>query len=174
VRKVVGERGLDILVNNIGLGQGPSRPEETMPEMLREVFEVNVIGTQVVTLAFLPLLRAGKKKVLVNVYRPISWTVGNGRSTLVASLTYNDGRYPWKATGYGVSKAALNFLTTDYAKDLKDEGFIVVALYPGVQIWGVEMLIAVGENASGGGCYGYRGECVKGECKGGLEFDSGG
>jgi NAD(P)-dependent dehydrogenase (short-subunit alcohol dehydrogenase family) len=47
-------------------------------------------------------------------------------------MTYNDGRHPWKATGYGASKAALNFLTTDYAKDLKDEGFIVVALYPGV------------------------------------------
>jgi NAD(P)-dependent dehydrogenase (short-subunit alcohol dehydrogenase family) len=76
VKKVVGDKGLDILVNNIGQGQGPSRPEETTPQMLREVFEVNVVGTQVVTLAFLPLLRAGKKKILVNVYRPSSCTGG--------------------------------------------------------------------------------------------------
>jgi len=47
-------------------------------------------------------------------------------------MTYNDGRYPWMVPAYGASKAALNFLTTDYAKDLGPEGFIVVPLYPGV------------------------------------------
>jgi NAD(P)-dependent dehydrogenase (short-subunit alcohol dehydrogenase family) len=48
-------------------------------------------------------------------------------------MTYNDGRFPWMCPAYGASKAALNFLTTDYAKDLRPEGFIVVPLYPGVE-----------------------------------------
>jgi NAD(P)-dependent dehydrogenase (short-subunit alcohol dehydrogenase family) len=49
-------------------------------------------------------------------------------------MEYNDGRFPWVAPAYGASKAALNFLSTDYAKDLKSEGFIVVPLYPGVSL----------------------------------------
>jgi NAD(P)-dependent dehydrogenase (short-subunit alcohol dehydrogenase family) len=53
-------------------------------------------------------------------------------SSIVGSITLNDGRLPWVAPAYGASKAALNFLTRDYAKELQNEGFTVIALYPGV------------------------------------------
>ena len=49
---------------------------------------------------------------------------------------------------YGTSKAALNFLTCDWAKDLKPKGFIVIALYPGVnQLSGPHLSNLVGPNA---------------------------
>jgi NAD(P)-dependent dehydrogenase (short-subunit alcohol dehydrogenase family) len=53
---------------------------------------------------------------------------------LAGSITYNDGRFPFKVPAYGASKAALNFLTVDYAKYLKPEGFTVVPLSPGVSL----------------------------------------
>lgn len=68
VKKLLGGKGLDILINNIGIGQEKLLPaEQTELHIFREQFEVNVIGTQCVTLAFLPLLRAGSRKVLVNM-----------------------------------------------------------------------------------------------------------
>lgn len=56
----------------------------------------------------------------------------NRSSSIAGSITYNDGRNPWLVPAYGSSKAALNFLTREWAKDLKPEGFTIIALYPGV------------------------------------------
>lgn len=68
MNKLLGGKGLDILINNIGIGQEKFLPaEHTELHIFREQFEVNVIGTQCVTLAFLPLLRAGHRKILVNM-----------------------------------------------------------------------------------------------------------
>jgi NAD(P)-dependent dehydrogenase (short-subunit alcohol dehydrogenase family) len=53
-------------------------------------------------------------------------------SSLAGGITYNDGRFPFRVPAYGASKAALNFLTADYAKYLKPEGFTVIPLSPGV------------------------------------------
>jgi len=102
--------------------------------MLREQFEVNVIGPQLVSKAFLPLVQASEKKTIVNVYvnLSISRRDADGSSSIAGSITYNDGRYPWMVPAYGSSKAALNFLTREWAKDLNPEGFTVIALYPGV------------------------------------------
>jgi len=82
------------------------------------MFEVNAIGPHLVTKGFVPLMSG--QKIIVNI------------STIAGSITYNDGRYPWLVPAYGTSKAALNFLTRDWAKDLKLQGFTVIALYPGV------------------------------------------
>jgi NAD(P)-dependent dehydrogenase (short-subunit alcohol dehydrogenase family) len=51
-------KGLDILINNIGIGQSQVLPPaDTGLAVFREQFEINVIGTQLVTIAMLPLLR---------------------------------------------------------------------------------------------------------------------
>jgi NAD(P)-dependent dehydrogenase (short-subunit alcohol dehydrogenase family) len=69
VKKIVGNEGLDILINSIGIGQlGAFRPAEIPISVYREQYEVNLIGPQIVTVAFLPLLRAGKKKIIINLY----------------------------------------------------------------------------------------------------------
>lgn len=70
--KEVGSRlngaGLDVLVNNAGVApQGAKVMEEVQAEQMREAFDVNVVGVQFVTQAFLPLLRKGKDKKVINV-----------------------------------------------------------------------------------------------------------
>ena len=67
MRRILGPDGLDILINNIGIGQeGNLRPDEVTAEVLREQFEVNVIGPHLITKAMLPLLKTGNKKIIVN------------------------------------------------------------------------------------------------------------
>jgi NAD(P)-dependent dehydrogenase (short-subunit alcohol dehydrogenase family) len=65
VAAVVGEAGLDALVNNAGTTL--PRPVEHLPlEGFREQLEVNLVGPLAVTQALLPLLRRGRGRV-VNV-----------------------------------------------------------------------------------------------------------
>ena len=69
MKRILGSKGLDILLNNIGIGQtGYLRPHEVTAETLREQFEVNVIGPHLITKAMLPLLEAGNKKIIVNTF----------------------------------------------------------------------------------------------------------
>ena len=56
--------GLDLLVNNAGLGYR-ARVEELEPETLRSVFETNVSGLLLMCRAALPLLRRGEAPVLL-------------------------------------------------------------------------------------------------------------
>jgi hypothetical protein len=69
VKDILGSKGLDILINNIGIGQeGNLRPHQVTPEILHEQFEVNVIGPHLVTKSMLPLLQRGNKKIIVNMF----------------------------------------------------------------------------------------------------------
>jgi NAD(P)-dependent dehydrogenase (short-subunit alcohol dehydrogenase family) len=63
VRAEVGDRGLDGLVNNAGIGL--SIPAEyATPEILRRQFEVNVFGQMAVTQALLPLIRQARGRIV--------------------------------------------------------------------------------------------------------------
>ncbi|MFI6596641.1 SDR family NAD(P)-dependent oxidoreductase [Nonomuraea sp. NPDC050536] len=117
---------LDVLVNNAGIsGYTPGRPPGATPvESVREVFETNVLGVVAVTNAMLPLLRRSPAARIVNV------------SSGVGSLTYQTdpdhymyGLPPQAA--YPASKAALNALTVQYARELAGEGIQVNAATPG-------------------------------------------
>ncbi|KAH8810341.1 dehydrogenase [Flagelloscypha sp. PMI_526] len=110
---------LDILVNNAGVTDARLDRIETMDE-LEETFRINVFGTHLVTAAFLPLLRKGVGKKIVN----ISSTVGS--LALVESFSEVA-----KNPAYKISKAALNMLSRQYALDLRKEGFVVFSLSPG-------------------------------------------
>lgn len=58
--------GLDLLVNNAGLGYR-ARVEELDPELLRQTFETNVHGLLLACRAALPLLRVSERPVVINV-----------------------------------------------------------------------------------------------------------
>lgn len=119
VRAEVGR--LDVLVNNAGVGGRVSPPADTTAASLREVFEVNVFGAVRVTNAFLPLLRAAERPRVVMV------SSGMGSFTVA-----NDPRWfdlvPAQL-GYPASKAALNMITSQYARAL--DGVLVNAVDPG-------------------------------------------
>ncbi|MEV0389961.1 SDR family oxidoreductase [Nonomuraea sp. NPDC050643] len=116
---------LDILINNAGIS-GPTNepPSATTPRTLRDVLETNVIGVLTVTNALLPLLRRSPAPRIVNV----SSTVGS--TTCHTDPAHHMSGLPAVAA-YPASKAALNALTVQYAKELRKDGILVNAAAPG-------------------------------------------
>lgn len=131
----IGERfgRLDVLVNNAGItGSGRVSPVDARdqapsgvdPDLVRAVFETNVLGVIAVTNAVLPLLRRSPAPRVVNV------------SSHAASLTLaSDPAGPFAAlppsAAYSPSKSALNALTVQYANELRGDGIRVNAVAPG-------------------------------------------
>ena len=116
--------GLDVLVNNAGITGGESQTPgaDPVPEV-RRVFEVNLFGVIAVTEAMLPLLRPGAR--IVNV----SSSVGS-----LADMTAPGGGHLAELPallGYPASKTALNAVTAQYAKHLRDKGILVNTVCPG-------------------------------------------
>ncbi len=103
--------GLDLLVNNASvLGPSPQPPLATYPlEVLRRVYEVNVVAPLALVQETLALLRRSPDGRIVNV-------------TSDAAVEPYDG---WG--GYGSSKAALDQLSA-----------ILAAEEPGLRVWAVD------------------------------------
>jgi len=99
---------LDVLVNNAGISGGIIPVRDETAAHVRSVYEVNVFGPVRVLHAFLPLLERSQSPVVVNV------SSGLGSLTYSADpeSTYSQLIVP----AYFSSKAALNMLTTQYAK----------------------------------------------------------
>jgi len=112
---------LDILVNNAGISKVPG---QTAREQWTAILGTNVVGTALVTNAFIPLLKksTAPNKRIVNV----SSGLGSMALTQKAVVPIVE-----KYTPYSVSKAAENMLTLYTATLLKDEGITVLTLSPG-------------------------------------------
>ena len=121
--RLLSEDGLDVLVNNAGItGGGPQDPTVVDPAAVRAAVETNVIGVIRVTNALLPLLRRSAAPRIVNLSSSV------GSLTRQTSPDYDSG--PLSAA-YSPSKSMLNNLTVQYAKELRDAGFLVNAACPG-------------------------------------------
>lgn len=118
---------LDVLVNNAGITgdqrQIPGTGAEVLAEV-RRVFEVNLFGAIAVTEAMLPLLMRSPAGRVVNV---------SGRGASLTAMAAPDGEFADlpPLLGYPASKAALNAVTTQYAKHLRHNGILVNAVCPG-------------------------------------------
>jgi NAD(P)-dependent dehydrogenase (short-subunit alcohol dehydrogenase family) len=101
---------IDVLIHNAGItGDRVAVPDLTAQHILR-VFETNLAGVVRVTHAFLPLLEQSANPVIVNVSSGMgSLQVTNDRSRFESTII---------SVPYTSSKAALNMLTTQYAKAL--------------------------------------------------------
>jgi NAD(P)-dependent dehydrogenase (short-subunit alcohol dehydrogenase family) len=104
------EGRLDVLVNNAGIYEGMVKLEDLTAGLARQVYDVNVFGVVRVTQAFLPLLRASEKPVIVNVSSELG--------SFGAVTDPRSHQYPVFDPVYGSSKAAVNMLTVQYAKEL--------------------------------------------------------
>ncbi|WP_433461309.1 SDR family oxidoreductase [Spirillospora sp. CA-128828] len=116
---------LDVLVNNAGISGGAGHlPDEADMDVVHRVFDTNLYGVIRVTNAMLPLLRRAPAGRIVNV--------SSGTSSMAAMT--DPGHYFWDtpaSAAYPASKAALNMLTIQYAKRLRDTGILVNAAAPG-------------------------------------------
>ncbi|KAH8553728.1 hypothetical protein BGW37DRAFT_269596 [Umbelopsis sp. PMI_123] len=118
---------LDYIIENAGGNFGTNsslaKPNVELPtliEQINENFEVNAISGVITTNVFLPLLRKGKAKKIIL----ISSALGDIDFTRTSEFPY--------AAPYGIAKVAVNFIVQKYAVELAEEGFVVIALSPGV------------------------------------------
>lgn len=112
---------LDVLVNNAGIVGPHVDALATAPADFLAVFGTNLLGPVRVTRAFLPLLRRSAQPRIVNV--------SSGMGSM--SRTSDPSRVESSIVDlvYTSSKAALNMVTTQYARALPD--FQVTAVDPG-------------------------------------------
>ncbi|WCB94159.1 FabG-like 3-oxoacyl-(acyl-carrier-protein) reductase [Baekduia alba] len=100
--------GLDVLINNAGI-IGPRVPvPQVRPDDLAQTYATNVLGLVRVTQAFVPLLEASDAPVVVNV--------SSGMGSMTITSDPNRVEFGVVSLGYPSSKAAVNMLTTQYAK----------------------------------------------------------
>lgn len=112
---------LDVLVNNAGVAGGLVAPREAVAAQFIPVYGVNVLGPVRTTHAFLPLLdRSSQPRVVMVSSGMGSFGVTTDPQRLESSLL---------GLAYPSSKAALNMITSQYAKDLS--GYQVSAVDPG-------------------------------------------
>ena len=99
---------LDVLVNNAGISGGRKPPGDVTAADMRAVYETNVFGVVRMTHAFLPLLAASRAPVIV--------MVSSGMGSLAVTTDPSRLESTLVSVSYTSSKAALNMITTQYAK----------------------------------------------------------
>ena len=107
---------LDAIINNAAIlnGRDQSIEELNFDDSLK-AFDINTLGPARVIKYFLPLLRKGQQKSIINI------------SSDAGSLTNAyPGDYP-----YGFSKTSLNVLTEKLVRELKDDEVTVLSVHPG-------------------------------------------
>jgi NAD(P)-dependent dehydrogenase (short-subunit alcohol dehydrogenase family) len=123
--------GIDVLINNAGIGAQGTVEENELAEWQR-VFDVNVLGIVRVTRAALPHLRRSQRAAIVNTASIVSWT-----------------GLPRRAC-YGASKGAVYALTLAMAADHAGENIRVNCVCPGTvdTPWVARLLAAAPDPAA--------------------------
>ncbi|KAJ7306414.1 hypothetical protein JRQ81_009762 [Phrynocephalus forsythii] len=128
VEDLVGEKGLNCLINNAGINISASLDEVTTQTMLT-LYETNTVAQLMVTKAFLPLLRkAAQGGTGMGCHRAAIVNISSDSASMqlveVKKLCLQV--YP-----YWIAKAALNMVTRCLAADLKSDGILCISLHPG-------------------------------------------
>jgi NAD(P)-dependent dehydrogenase (short-subunit alcohol dehydrogenase family) len=114
---------LDILINNAGIAEWGFTPSNVDLAKVREVYETNFFGPVALIQGMLPLLKKSRHGRIVNV--------SSSLGSLTLSSDPNSSFADFLALGYNTSKSALNSMTIQFAKELKDTPIKVNAICPG-------------------------------------------
>lgn len=133
VSSVVGEDGLNLLINNAGalISEGSKFPQINR-EVINRHFDVNATSPLMLTQAFLPLLKKAADKhpsEPMSTSRAAVINITSEAGSLHNKLVYSAnliGSY-----GYRASKAGLNLLTKNLSFDLKEYGILIAGFCPG-------------------------------------------
>ncbi|KAI9901674.1 hypothetical protein N3K66_003491 [Trichothecium roseum] len=112
--------GLDILINNVGVAVANKGGMHTIdPAQFNESFHTNVVSAQMVTAAFVPLVKRSKEKKVIMV------------SSTVGAISWADRFHANGTPQYCITKAAMNSLGKFWSMDLDKDGFTVLMISPG-------------------------------------------
>ena len=127
IKQVLNENGrLDVIIHNAGhMVFGPT--EAFTPEQLAHLYDVNVLSTQRVNRAALPVLRKQ----------------GTGLLVWVGSTSTNGGVPPYLAP-YFAAKAGMDALATSYARELVRWGIETTIVLPGAFTSGTNHFLHAG------------------------------
>ncbi|GFS78791.1 uncharacterized protein NPIL_325411 [Nephila pilipes] len=131
IEKIVGHSGLTLLINNAGIATWLYFPQ-TIKNNLRLHLKTNTVGAIMVLQEMYPLLQkaAALKRKGLNVYRAAVLNISDVRGSITEMSEHN--AQDWRnLIGYRTSKAALNMAMRVYALWMKEQGVLVVNMYPG-------------------------------------------
>ncbi|KAH1175644.1 hypothetical protein KIL84_022169 [Mauremys mutica] len=146
VEEILGDKGLNCLINNAGINVVASLEEVTAETMLT-IYETNTVAQLMVTKAFLPLLRkAAQLSTGMGCHRAAIINM----SSLAASMQLVQANemflkvYPYRIAKTSklicetdtlipssLFQTALNMITRCLAADLKGDGILCISLHPG-------------------------------------------
>nr|XP_056718679.1 C-factor-like [Euleptes europaea] len=121
--------GLNLLINNAAIIKLSSLESETA-ELMAEVYKNNMIGSMMVTQAFLPLLRKASRESPRKGMSCSKAAIVN-MSTEGGSITNLLLWHVAHIISYRCSKAALNMLTRCQALGYAEDEILCIALHPG-------------------------------------------
>jgi len=127
VADVVGEEGLNLLINNAGVLPQNRDIQAVTPQDMRDAFETNCIAPLFLSRAFLPLLQKAATKNS-EAAMGVAKAAIIQMSTAVASIAENSGGGLY---AYRCSKSALNMSMKSLSVDLASTGVMVMAMHPG-------------------------------------------
>ncbi|XP_023123189.1 C-factor-like isoform X1 [Amphiprion ocellaris] len=149
VQSIVGNKGLNCLINNAAIGFSMDLNTVT-PEAMMKTFQTNSVSPLFVSKTFLPLLQtAAAQSSGMGIHRAAVINI----SSILGSVEWTWGESAnFKSYAYRTSKAALNMLTRCLAVDLGSDGILCMSLHPGwvkTDMGGPHADLTVEESVSG-------------------------
>ena len=133
----LGERPIDILINNAGIGSTNQNFQAVSPKPWLEVLKVNLIAPLMVTQSIIDNVKKGVDKKIYFL------------SSQLGSIADNTGGGMYI---YRSSKTGLNQVVKSLSVDLKPQGITVVSLHPGwvkTDMGGPNALVSIDESIEG-------------------------
>ncbi|KAK6021304.1 hypothetical protein OSTOST_13023, partial [Ostertagia ostertagi] len=151
VEKIVGDKGLTVLVNNAGMWVKYFTNQEPNRADLIKNFDTNAASVAVLTQTFLPLVRKAAAQVSSDEFSANRAAILNISSGVGSISTNTSGSGKFGALAYRMSKSALNSLMKTMSIDLEPEHILIVSFCPGwvqTDMGGQGASITVEESAS--------------------------
>ncbi|XP_077981298.1 C-signal-like [Glandiceps talaboti] len=149
VEQIVGDNGLNLLINNAGAFTSVERKIEAVEsETLLKIFQVNTLGPIMVIKRFLPLLRSASSLVEGDEMSVSRAAIINMSSRL---SSFDDNKMGCCYSSR-CSKVALNMVTLNLSLELAADNILAVSLNPGyvrTQGGGPDALIDTTESVEG-------------------------
>ena len=137
VANFLGERPIDILINNAGVGSTNQHFEAVSPKPWLEVLKVNLIAPLMITQSIINNVKKGSDKKIYFLSSQLG-SIGDNTS---------GGMYIYRS-----SKTGLNQVVKSLSVDLKPQGITVVSLHPGwvkTDMGGPNATVSIDESVRG-------------------------